>query len=269
MARVRYSIVIPAYNEEHRISATLEHVLKYLGERNLRGEIIVVDDGSTDRTADIVLWYRRKTYRVKLIRLQHQGKGSAVREGVNAAHGEIVFLCDADMNAGFDECEKLETALLQGADVAIGSRWIGNEECLQSQPLYRRAAGRVFNFLTQRLLGLAFRDTQCGLKAFTKDAAKDLFSYQTIDGWGFDPELLFLARRLGFRVEEVSIRLVHDYRMSRFRPVIDGTHTFLELFQIFWRDVRGSYPRPAPPAPAPAAAAEQVFVAEPGTREAA
>jgi glycosyltransferase involved in cell wall biosynthesis len=266
MARVRYSIVIPAYNEEHRISATLEHVLQYLGERNLRGEVIVVDDGSTDRTADVVFWYRRKTYKVKLLRLEHQGKGSAVRHGVANAHGEIVFLCDADMNAGFEECEKLETALLRGADVAIGSRWIGNQECLQTQPWYRRVAGRVFNLLTQRLLGLGFRDTQCGLKAFTRDAAKELFAYQTIDGWGFDPELLFLARRLGFRVEEVSIRLVHDYRMSRFRPILDGSQTFWELFQIFWRDLRGSYPRPLP---ASVHAASEVLVGESSTREAA
>ena len=109
--RIRYSIVIPAFNEERRIGATLEHIMKYVAERNVRAEIIVVDDGSTDRTADVVLWYRRKTYRIKLLRIRHQGKGSAVRRGVQAAHGQFIFLCDADMHEGFGECEKLEAAL--------------------------------------------------------------------------------------------------------------------------------------------------------------
>ena len=275
-ARIRYSIVIPAYNEERRIATTLEHVMKYVAERNVRAEIIVVDDGSRDRTADVVMWYRRKTYRVKLLRLEHQGKGSAVRAGVNAAHGQIILLCDADMHAGFAECEKLEAALLAGADVAIGSRWVEHSESTDTQPLYRRASSRVFNLCTQRLLGLKFHDTQCGLKAFTREAAKELFSHQSIDGWGFDPELLFVAARLGYQVAEVPIKLHHDYSSSKFRPVHDGFITFKELFQILWRDLLGSYPRPMP-APAVVATATAVATAEKtltavteaGTREAA
>ena len=269
-ARVRYSIVIPAYNEERRIAATLDHVIRYVAERNTRAEIIVVDDGSTDRTANVVMWYRRKTYRVKLLRLKHLGKGSAVRRGVNAAHGEIVFLCDADMHDGFAECEKLEGALLAGADVAIGSRWMENAGSTDTQPLYRRASSRAFNLCTQQLLGLRFHDTQCGLKAFTRDAAKDLFAYQSIDGWGFDPELLFVAARLGYMVAEVPIKLRHDYSSSKFRPVHDGFVTFKELFQILWRDLLGSYPRPlSAPAAVSGATAELTPIAETGTREAA
>jgi dolichyl-phosphate beta-glucosyltransferase len=272
--RIRYSIVIPAYNEERRIGVTLDHVMKYLNERNVRAEVIVVDDGSTDRTADVVMWYRRKTYRVKLLRLEHQGKGSAVRSGVNAAHGQIVFLCDADMHDGFSECEKLEAALLAGADISIGSRWVHHTPSTDTQPLYRRASSRVFNVCTQRLLGLKFHDTQCGLKAFTRDAAKDLFAYQHIDGWGFDPELLFVAARLGYKVVEVPIQLRHDYSSSKFRPVHDGFVTFKELFQILWRDLLGSYPRPMPGAAvvataAAVASAEKTLIAETGTSEAA
>jgi len=259
--RIRYSIVIPAYNEERRIGTTLDHIMKYVAERNVRAEVIVVDDGSSDRTADVVQWYRRKSYRVKLVRIPHQGKGSAVRRGVQAAHGQIIFLCDADMHAGFGECEKLEAALLAGADVAIGSRWVEHSDSVETQPLYRRASSRVFNMCTQRLLGLRFHDTQCGLKAFTRDAAKDLFAYQSIDGWGFDPELLFVASRLGFQVAEVPIKLVHDYSSSKFRPVQDGFVTFKELFQILWRDLLGSYPRPMP-APAVVATAAAVAAAE-------
>jgi glycosyltransferase involved in cell wall biosynthesis len=259
--RIRYSIVIPAFNEERRIGTTLDHIMKYVSERNVRAEIIVVDDGSSDRTADVVMWYRRKTYRVKLVRIPHSGKGSAVRRGVQAAHGQFIFLCDADMHAGFAECEKLEAALLAGADVAIGSRWVEHCDSLDTQPLYRRASSRVFNLCTQRLLGLRFHDTQCGLKAFTRDVAKDLFAYQSIDGWGFDPELLFVASRLGYRVVEVPIKLVHDYSSSKFRPVQDGFVTFKELFQILWRDLLGSYPRPMP-APAVVATAAAVAAAE-------
>jgi glycosyltransferase involved in cell wall biosynthesis len=270
--QVRYSIVIPAYNEEGRIAATLERVIKYIAERNVRSEIIVVDDGSTDRTAQIVMGYRRRSCRVKLLRVEHQGKGSAVRRGVAAAHGEIIFLCDADMHEGFAECEKLESALLAGADIAIGSRWVENCESAGTQPFYRRASSRVFNLCTHRLLGLKFHDTQCGLKAFTRDAAKDLCGYQSINGWGYDPELLFVAVRLGYRVSEVAIRLEHDYKSSRFRPVQDGFITFKDLFQILWRDMLGDYPRPmrAPTGVvAASAAAELTPIAETGSREVA
>lgn len=262
MARVRYSIVIPAFNEESRISTTLDSVLKFFSDRGTRAEIVVVDDGSTDRTAEVVQWYRRKNPRVRLLRLEHQGKGAAVRHGVTHSHGEFIFLCDADMKQSVGEMEKLETALMRGADVAIGSRWIG--DAVQSQPFYRRASGRVFNFLTQRLLGLSYKDTQCGLKAFTREAAQAMFACQRIDGWGFDPELLFLAQRMGYRVEEVSIELVHDYSTSRFRPVRDGVQAFKELFQIVVRDLSGAYPK-ALPAPATAAAvtAELTSLAEP------
>ncbi|MGI9104557.1 MAG: dolichyl-phosphate beta-glucosyltransferase [Terriglobales bacterium] len=276
MSRLRYSIVIPAYNEERRIAATIEHILKQIAERNVRAEIIVVDDGSSDRTASVVLWYRRKTYKVKLLRVEHQGKGSAVRHGVNAAHGEIIFLCDADMHEAFEEAEKLEAALLLGADIAIGSRWVGEVKSVDTQPLYRRVCGRIFNFMTHTILGLNYRDTQCGLKAFTRDAARELFAYQTIDGWGFDPELLFVARRLGYKVAEVGITLQHDYSSSKFRPLHDGFITFKELFQILWRDMMGAYPRPAPETAAvqvakAAGVGEQVLspLPESGTREAA
>lgn len=269
MSRIRYSIVIPAFNEENRISATLDQILKFFAERGTKGEIVVVDDGSTDSTADIVQRYRRRTYRTKLFRLQHRGKGWAVRHGVRHAHGEFVFLCDADLNNGVAELEKLETALMRGADVAIGSRWVGSSESVRSQPFYRRVSGRFFNFLTQRLLGLEFKDTQCGLKAFTREAAHALFPHQSVSGWGFDPELLFLAQRMGFRVEEVGIELHHDYETSRFRPVRDGARAFAELFRIFARDFAGYYPRPVPVTTTTTVPSEITPLAAESTREAA
>jgi glycosyltransferase involved in cell wall biosynthesis len=202
-----------------------------------------VDDGSTDRTSDIVLWYRRKTSRVKLFTIPHRGKGSAVRYGVAHAHGEFVFLCDADLKDGVTQLDKLETALMAGADVAIGSRWVEKSVGIETQPRYRRVSSRVFNFCAHNLLGLHFKDTQCGLKAFTREAAQTLFEHQSIEGWGFDPELLLLAHRFGFNVAEVPIELAHDYATSRFRPVRDGIVTFKELFSIIVRDAVGAYPR--------------------------
>jgi glycosyltransferase involved in cell wall biosynthesis len=243
MARVRYSIVVPAFNEERRIATTLDCLLQHYGDRASKIEILVVDDGSTDRTADVVLWYRRKTYRVKLLKVPHGGKGAAVRYGVSQAHGQFVFLCDADLKDGVAQLDKLEMALMTGADVAIGSRWVESKTSVDTQPLYRRVSSRVFNFFAHGLLGLHFKDTQCGLKAFTREAAQALFEHQSIDGWGFDPELLLIANRFGYQVSEVPIELAHDYATSRFRPVRDGITTFKELFSIVLRDALGAYPR--------------------------
>ncbi len=265
MARVRYSIVVPAFNEERRIATTLDCLLHHFEDRVSKLEILVVDDGSTDRTSDVVLWYRRKTYRVKLLKVPHGGKGYAVRQGVTRAHGEFIFLCDADLKQGVSQLAKLELALMQGADIAIGSRWVGGNPAKNRQPHYRRVSSRIFNFCAHNLLGLEFKDTQCGLKAFTREAAQALFEHQSIDGWGFDPELLLLARRFGYKIAEVPIELDHDYRTSRFRPLRDGLTTFTELFAIVLRDATGAYPRPArAPAVVMPAASEVTAIAESG-----
>lgn len=263
MARVRYSIVVPAFNEERRIATTLDCLLQHFEDRASKLEILVVDDGSTDRTSEVVMWYRRKTYRVKLLKIAHAGKGAAVRHGVAHAHGEFVFLCDADLRDGVSQLSKLEMALMSGADVAIGSRWVGLDTRAMSQPLYRRVSSRVFNFCAHGLLGLRFKDTQCGLKAFTRDAAQALFEHQSIDGWGFDPELLLIANRFGYQVTEVPIELNHDYATSRFRPFRDGITTFTELFSIVLRDAVGAYPR-AVKVPVPTPAGEIAAIAESG-----
>ena len=243
--RLSTSIVIPAYNEQHRIAATLDYVLKHIRQRGLRAEVIVVDDGSSDHTCDIVDRHASQNLFLRLLRTRiHRGKGAAVREGFLAAQGEIVYLCDADLNCGFLEYANLEKALLSGADVAIGSRQ-GVAAPAHNRPWYRFAGGRLFHLSAQYLLGLQFHDTQCGLKAFKSQAAKELCRHQRIEGWGFDLELLLLARSLGYEVVEVPLDFDHDYSSSKFRPIGDGLNSFSDLLRILWYDLSGCYPRPA------------------------
>lgn len=251
MVAIRRSIVVPAFNEERRIATTLDCLLEHYADSEGQTEILVVDDGSADRTAEVVLWYQRKNDRVNLLRVPHGGKGAAVRQGVNHAQGEFVFLCDADLKDGVAQLDKLEAALAAGSDVAIGSRWV-EAEGAESQPIFRRVCSRIFNLFAHGLLGLHFKDTQCGLKAFTNVAAHSMFRHQRIDGWGFDPELLLIAKRFGYHVAEVAIALPHDYTTSRFRPFRDGINTFKELFSIVLRDAAGRYAAPAVADPAEA-----------------
>ena len=242
MALIRRTIVVPAFNEERRIATTLDCLLEHYGGQEGDTEILVVDDGSTDRTSEVVNWYHRKAEAVNLLRVPHGGKGAAVRQGVAHAQGTYVFLCDADLKDGVSQLDKLEAALAAGSDVAIGSRWVEASESTESQPLFRRICSRIFNLFAHNLLGLHFKDTQCGLKAFTNVAAQSMFRHQSIDGWGFDPELLLIANRFGYQVAEVAIELPHDYSTSRFRPIRDGIMTFKELFAIVLRDAAGAYP---------------------------
>lgn len=205
----RLSVVIPAYNEATRIPRTLDRVLGYLRVRQFAFEILVVDDGSEDGTTDAVK--ARSDPEIRLIRLAaNRGKGAAVRDGVRASEGQdLILLTDADLSAPIDELQRLETALAQGADVACGSRGLSASMIRVSQPVYRREMGNMFNRVI-RVLGLTtFRDTQCGFKLFRADAARDVFSRCTIDGFAFDVECLYLAALLGYRTAEVPVSWAH------------------------------------------------------------
>ncbi|HVN92118.1 MAG TPA: glycosyltransferase [Terracidiphilus sp.] len=244
MSRPSFSFVIPAYNEAARLAPTLNAIadlsVSHLGEC----EVIVVDDGSTDHTADIASSFQAPHCRVSVLRLQHRGKGAAIRHGVSVATGEIIILCDADLQESVREVLSLLVAMKNGTDVAIGSRWLAPSESRCAQPFHRRVASRVFNLVAGRVLALPFRDTQCGLKSLTLDAATRIFPLLNLDGWGYDSELIHVALTRSLRVEEVDLRLVHDYSNSHFRPLADGFATLLELFEIRWNDVRGVYGRP-------------------------
>ncbi len=214
----RLSIVVPAKDEARRLRASLEHLVSFSSTQPYAVEIIVVDDGSTDATAEIArdaarALEARGSSNVTLRLLQHErnrGKGGAVRTGALAASGDAILSFDADMAMPPEDASKLLAALAAGADVAAGSRiQPGGRDLRASQPAWRRIGGRIFAMTRRSLLLPDIEDTQCGFKAFRREAAGDLFARQRLDGWAFDAELLYLARRLGYRIEQVPITWRH------------------------------------------------------------
>ena len=241
MEAPQYSIVIPAFNEQARIGATLDKVLTCVKAHDWSAEVLVVNDGSRDRTAAIVQSMAAQHTNLRLIENPgNRGKGYAVRNGILQARGAIVMFTDADLSAPMDEAELLFTALANGADVAIGSRWLDRSRQTLQQPIYRRFFGRCFNWLTRLVMHLPLADTQCGFKAFRRDAARAIFIRQRIERWGFDPEILYIALRLGLRVEEVAVTWGHDER-SRISYLKDGLKMIEELLRVRFYSLAGFY----------------------------
>ncbi|HYX69422.1 MAG TPA: dolichyl-phosphate beta-glucosyltransferase [Terriglobales bacterium] len=240
-----YSIIIPAYNEAKRLSAGLDGILAYVAEQGWEAEVVVVNDGSRDATAAVAAEYAARHPSVRLLENPgNRGKGYSVRHGMLEAQGEFLLFTDADLSAPIAEAAKLFAALGAGAEIAIGSRWLESETQTLRQPLYRQFFGRAFNLLLRLLLGLRFKDTQCGFKAFTRRAAQELFPLQRIERWAFDPELLYLARRRGLKVQEVAVEWAHDPRTT-IRALRDGPRMFYDLLRIRWYALMGKYARPA------------------------
>ena len=243
MERPFISIVIPAYNESARIGKALGEVVRVVRERAWHAEVLVVNDGSTDRTAAIVQEFAQLHPEVRLLsNPENRGKGFSVRHGVLNAVGEIVMFTDADLSAPMEEAERLFDALHQGADIAIGSRWLQRKRQTHKQPLYRQFFGRCFNAITRLIMGLPFADTQCGFKAFRRPVAQTIFQLQRIERWGFDPELLFIALKRGYKIQEVPVTWGHDER-SRLSYLKDGIKMLEEIAYIRWEAFAGAYDR--------------------------
>lgn len=241
-SRPLLSVIIPAYNEAADIEATLEATHAYLSHSGLAGEIIVVDDGSTDATGQLAAEYARRHPTVRVLRNErNRGKGYSVRRGVLEARGEIVVFTDADASTPLTEMAKLLDAIrIGGADGAIGSRALPESQVERPQPWYRRAMGWVFRQLVRLLVLPGFRDTQCGFKAFKAEMAREVFRRQTLSGFAFDVEVLFIASKLGYHIKEVPVRWL-DSHDSRVRPVRDSARMFLDLLRIRLRAARGVY----------------------------
>lgn len=238
---MQYSIIIPAYNESQRLLPTLNRVLSYISQQGWDAEVIVVNDGSRDDTAELV---RRVAERNPILRLVenpgNRGKGYSVRNGILNGRGDILLFSDADLSSPIEEAPKLFRAIGEGADIAIGSRWLQAELQTERQPWHRQLFGRVFNLILRVVLGLKFKDTQCGFKAFNRRSAEIIFPLQKIERWGFDPELLFLAQKHRFKVVEVPVRWAHDEK-SRISPLRDGIRMFVEVLKIRWNALGGAY----------------------------
>ncbi|CAN5499859.1 glycosyltransferase family 2 protein [soil metagenome] len=241
LAEPHLTVVIPAYNEEERLPQTLERIIEYYSSQTYPWNVLVVSDGSQDRTGDLVRNVGNP--RVKLIEYQpNHGKGYAVRTGMLAAEGDIVLFCDADLATPQEETEKLLPHIAQGARVAIGSRPMKESDLEIRQPWYRELAGRGFNTLVQTLAIRGIEDTQCGFKMFDRAATQEIFSRCKLDGFGFDFESLMIARDLGYRIDEVPIRWRH-MEGSKVSLVRDGLRMLRDLVKLRSMGKRGRLKR--------------------------
>lgn len=245
------TIVIPAYNEERRLPPSLHKVAEYLRAQPYTAEVIIVENGSTDRTSEAVEEFVRTRARPEdnfRVRLMHStpGKGAAVKVGMLAGRGDYLFICDADFSMPVSETGKFLPPALppHGYDVAIASRELPGA-VRYNEPFYRHLMGRIFNLLVRVLAVSGIQDTQCGFKCFTREAAQTVFPLQRIDGWGFDVEVLYIARLRGLRLREVPIDWYYQTD-SRVRPVHDTINMVRELLKIRRMGSRGVYDAPVP-----------------------
>lgn len=244
---ISVSIVIPAFNEAGRIAASLTEVLGFARQYPSIAEIIVVDDGSTDHTPQMVLAAGMEAKRlggprVQLLRHEsNRGKGASVRTGFMHATCEIVLFTDADLSAPISEMPLLiDPIAANECDIAIGSRALANSQIELQQSLFRRNAGRVFNLMVRLSTGLKLQDTQCGFKAFRRAGSVPVFSVQRIEGFAFDVELLYVARRLGLRIRELPVRWSHA-EGSKVSMLRDTRKMALDLLRIRWNSLLGRY----------------------------
>ncbi|MBI3361121.1 MAG: glycosyltransferase family 2 protein [Chloroflexi bacterium] len=231
-------MIIPAHNEEKRLPDTLAKIEDFLARQTYGGEIVVVENGSRDRTAAVVEEFAETHPNVRLIAETRRGKGLAVREGMRAARGEFRFICDADLSMPIDEVNKFLPPALDSYDVAIGSREAPGAR-RYDEPLYRHWMGRVFSNLVKVFAFGGFEDTQCGFKCFRANAARDLFEAQVLDGMSFDVEVLFIALRRGYKIVEVPIDWYYMSE-SRVRLVGDSLRMLADIMTVRrnWREGR-------------------------------
>ncbi len=244
------SIVIPAYNEKDRLPNTISTIASHMAGQPFSWEIVVADDGSEDGTADMVKALTSQVPFLRLLRLEHRGKGYAVRQGVLAARGQRILFTDADLSTPIEEVHKLLAAIEYGAAVAIGSRQLAGAKRL-SEPLHRHVMGRIFNYLVRLMAVPGIQDTQCGFKAFRGDAAHHIFAKVRLYGddaplvrgsrvTGFDVEVLFIARKLGYRIVEVPVVWRYD-RRSKVQPLADSYRMFMDVLRVRANYIMGKY----------------------------
>ena len=242
---VKLSVVVPAFNEERRLVVTLARVRDYLMSQPWTWEIVVVDDGSFDRTAAVAASFAAADPNVVVRREPHRGKGGAVKAGLLTARGEFRFMCDADLSMPIEEIDRFLARFTSGCDIVIGTRE-GHAARRFGEPAYRHWLGRAFNLAVQRLALPGIEDSQCGFKMFTASAVESVFPSVTVVGWAFDVEVLTVARERGLRIAEVPIDW-HYREESRLSIVRDGVAMLMDVLRIRARALRGAYRRRDPP----------------------
>jgi glycosyltransferase involved in cell wall biosynthesis len=233
------SIIIPAHNEESRLPRTLEQVFRFLEEQNYSVEVIVVENGSSDRTYEIAKEFTQKHPNLIALREENRGKGNAIRRGILEAQGEYRFICDADLSMPIEELPKFLPPTLADFDIAIGSREAPGA-IRYNEPSYRHLGGRAINLVIRMFILPGLNDTQCGFKCFHADAAETLFRQQTLPGWSFDIEILYLARRKKLRLREIPIQWYFDPE-SKVSAVRDAVRMIGDIFRIHLNALRGKY----------------------------
>jgi glycosyltransferase involved in cell wall biosynthesis len=236
-----FSVIIPAFNEEKRLPNTLEQLSHFLGKQPFGSEIIVVENGSRDQTFEIAQRFADGRKNARVLHNEQRGKGLAIQRGVMTASGEYVFMCDADLSMPVEEIGKFLPPQLEGFDIAIASREAPGS-IRYNEPYYRHFTGRVFNTLIRLLVLPGLQDTQCGFKCIRAQVARDIFPYQTLTGWAFDVELLFIARRHGYQVVEIPIDWYFNAD-SKISVVRDSLRMFFDLLRIRRNARRGLYDR--------------------------
>ena len=235
------SIIIPAHNEENRLPESLKQVASFVSGQGYSIELIIVDNNSTDRTGEIARQFAAENPYTQVLDEPRKGKGMAVRSGVLAGEGDYLIFCDADFSMPVEEIGKFVPPALDDYDVAIASREAPGSRRVD-EPEYRHLMGRVFNFAVRLLALPGIQDTQCGFKAFRRDVAQDVFPRLTIGGWGFDVEVLFVARQRGYKLIEVPITWYYKSQ-SRVSPITDSLNMLAEVLRVRWNGLRGVYHR--------------------------
>jgi len=233
------SIIIPAYNEERRLPRTLEQIFAFLDQQEYTAEVLIVENGSNDRTLEIAQRFAEQRKRLSVFTEEKRGKGNAVKRGMLEARGEYRFLCDADLSMPIEEVNRFLPPQLTDFDIAIGSREAPGA-VRYNEPGYRHWGGRGINLLIRLLALPGLRDTQCGFKCFRADIADDIFQYQTFDGISFDPEILFIARLRGYKTVELPIPWYYSNE-SRINLFHDTLAMIKDLLTIRWNARRGLY----------------------------
>ena len=233
------SIIIPAHNEENRLPRTIGQVFDFLSKQSYSSEVLVIENASTDRTLDIARDFTASHPELRVFHEALRGKGCAVQRGMLEARGEYRFLCDADLSMPIEELNKFLPPATDGFDIAIGSRE-AKGAARYNEPGFRHWGGRLINFAIQVLILPGLNDTQCGFKCFRAEAATRLFSQQTIHGWAFDIEILYLARRKRYKVKEIPIDWYFDAD-SKVNAVQDALHMLNDIFRIRLNSLRGRY----------------------------